>query len=101
MEGGTIIISSGEIITTAANNEQITKNVTQTSSAATFSQEVKSIVIQNVGSNEVFINFDGAALITHFKLEAGETLTLDVTVTAVHVICSSGETTTVNIIGLY
>jgi hypothetical protein len=56
------------------------------------------IELENVGSSACFIDLDNSAAITDLKLAAGERIIFeDVSFTDVSAICSTGETTTLNV----
>jgi len=74
--------------------------VTTGDRTTSFAQQVSSAVIQNLGDNDCFINFDGAATTSTYKLAINESLTVPLKFTDLHAITSAG-TTTVQAIGFY
>ena len=78
--------------------EQETLSVSNSTSSVSFSQEMDTVLIKNIGSTLCYVNFDAAATTNSFDLAAGDTLSIDTNITAVHAITASG-TTTLRIIG--
>lgn len=78
--------------------EQQTLSVTSTTGSVSFSQEMDTVLIKNIGSTLCYVNFDAAATTSSWDLSPNDTLSVDTNVTAVHAITASG-TTTLRIIG--
>lgn len=78
--------------------EQETLSVTTTTGSVSFSQEMDTVLIKNIGGTTCYINFDAASTTSSWELAGGDTLAIDTNVTAVHAITASG-TTTLRIIG--
>ena len=73
---------------------------TDSNDSVTFSPTVKIVTLINKGADSVFINLNGAATTSHFRMEPEETLIIGLsTITTVQAICDTGETATLNIIG--
>lgn len=77
--------------------EQATLSVTTTTGSVSFSQEMDTVLIKNLGGT-CYINFDAAATTSSYELSASDTLAVDTNVTAIHAITATG-TTTLRIIG--
>jgi hypothetical protein len=75
-------------------------SVSDTSSSVSFSSAVILAKIKNVGTSACYFNLDATATTDHFKLEPEDEIEVGLDdITAVHAICDSSETTTLNIIG--
>lgn len=79
-----------------------TASVTQTASTALASDSDRSfLLIQNIGSNDIWFAFGATAVATTggFKLTSGSTLLLDIKVIKkdLSVICAAGQTSTLAI----
>ena len=82
-----------------AGNQTNVLSVTATTGSVSFTQAAYYVEMYNSGSNECYVNFDAAALVTHMEILPGETLRLYAGVTAIHAICNTAETTTLQILG--
>lgn len=78
--------------------EQETLSVSTNSSNVSYSEARKNHLIKNIGTISCYINFDGVATTDSFLLKAGEVLSFNGSVTAIHAITSAG-TTILRIIG--
>ena len=78
--------------------EQETLSVSTSTASVSFSQEMDTVLIKNIGSTLCYVNFDAAATTSSWDLSPNDTLAIDTNVTAVHAITASG-TTTLRIIG--
>lgn len=78
--------------------EQETLSVTTTSASVSYSEEMDTHLIKNIGSTTCYINFDATATTSDYELLPGKALAIDTNATAIHAITASG-TTTLRIIG--
>ena len=85
-----------------ANPQQFTISVSQADSTHTdFSPVVNLVYIKNTGIQHCYINLNGAATTSHFKLKQDDEIYIGLqTITDVHAICDTGETTTLKVIGV-
>lgn len=81
--------------------QQVSLAVTATSGSVSFSQPVKSVLIENTGASDAYINFGSAATTAHYRLSPYESMSLELTFTALHAICDATKTTTLRAIGLF
>lgn len=73
---------------------------TQTNSSVTFSPLVNYIIIKNIGGYPAYLNFNGVATTSHFKIDPSETLEIGLkNLETVQSICDTGRTTTLTIVG--
>lgn len=82
---------------------QTTKiSVTTSDSTHTdFSPIVDRVTIENIGTDNCYINLNAAATTSHYKLYTGQSLTLGLQkITDVHAITDTGDATTLSIIGV-
>lgn len=86
--------------TTATVGVSVTKlSCSQSNSSYTLPTGTHHIVMRNSGVNEVFINLDGAATTSHYQVDAGDTFRISpVGATTLQAICSTSETTTLNVV---
>ena len=83
-----------------ANTEVLNLSVSDTSSSVSFTTASVLTTIKNIGSNKCFFNLNATATTDHFQLDPDDEITIGYdSVSAVHAICNSGETTTLRIIG--
>lgn len=94
-------IKTIDVFTSGSADEQEVASVTDSDTAATFDQQVKSYFVYNDGPNAVHYKRDAAATTSNFKIPAKAWLMDDIPVTALHFICASGETATVYAKGNY
>jgi hypothetical protein len=81
------------------NFEQLSISVTDTSGSQSYSKEMDNHIIQNIGANVCYLNFDAVATTSGWKLNPSEFLLFNGKVTDIHAICDSTKTTTLRIIG--
>lgn len=79
--------------------ETKTLSVSDSSSSVSFSATVFSCKIYNAGSSNAYVEFDSAATTSDFMIAPGKTLSINTDIDAVHAICDSAETTTLQIFG--
>lgn len=73
---------------------------TQTNSSVTFSPLVNYIIIKNIGGYPAYLNFNGVATTSHFKIDPSETLEIGLkNLETVQSICDTSRTTTLTIVG--
>jgi hypothetical protein len=76
-----------------------TKSVTDTSTTFTPTATLFYVEIYNQAGNTVYVNFGSAATTNHFPIFVGETFKMFGSITDVRLICDTGLTATVQIIG--
>ena len=86
--------TSSEILSISATDSSGTVSFTDTSS-------YKDILITNEGSSEVYVAINSTATTADFRLEPRESLTVMSNKYQIAAICNTGETATVNILGVY
>jgi hypothetical protein len=79
-------------------NNQQTLSVSDTSSSASFVPNHYYAEIYNGGANTVYVNFNATATTNHFPVFAGETLKIYTDIAAIHAICDTSLTSTLQII---
>jgi len=84
-----------------ASPEVFKISVTDADSTHTdFSPVAYKVNMKNTGTASCYINLNGTALISHFKLESGDEMEMGLaTITDVHAICDTGEITVLRIVG--
>jgi len=85
-----------------ASPQTTTVSVGTTDSTHTdFSPVVNRVMIKNTGSYNCYINLNATATTSMYKLYTGQTITIGLsTITDVHAICDTGESTTLVITGI-
>lgn len=72
---------------------------TATTASVALPASVYLLTIRNTGVNVAYINFDSAALTTHFQVDAGDSIQLTpVGTSTLHAICAATKTTTLNFV---
>jgi len=80
-------------------SEVVRISVSDTETITNLSSTANYLVIKNSGSNTAYVNLDGTATTDSFPIFANETLEIGVRgVSAIHSICDTGLTTTLNVI---
>jgi hypothetical protein len=75
-------------------NTQVKKiSVTTSNASVTFSPTVKKVTIKNIGSVTGRFNLNGAATTSHFPIDAGDEITIELdSITTVQAITDSSST---------
>jgi len=87
---------------TASKGKEILRpgTIGATEVVSSFSQEMNSVLILNDGPNPVYIDFDSTVTVaTGMKIPAKAWWSGNVPITSIHLICESGNTAEVYIIG--
>jgi len=85
-----------------ASPQLVSISVTDSDSTHTdFSPVVNRVKITNLGSSACYFNLNAAATTSHFKLFPEDEIIIGLrTITDVHAICDTGETTTLSVAGI-
>jgi len=78
--------------------EQETLSVTAVTGSVSYSAERDFHIIQNIGAENVYVNFDAAATTSSYLITAGSTKLFETNATAIHSITAQ-NTSTIRIIG--
>ena len=89
------------MISTATSDEQLKIAVTDSDSSASFTQQVKSVLLYNDGPNTVHYNRDATSTTNKLIIRPRSAIVVDVPITTPHFICASGETATVYCLGVF
>jgi len=89
------------VISSASNMEQLKVSVTDTEKTASFSVEVKSVLIYNDGGSDVHFNNQAGVTASNFKIPANSWIGIDLKAKTLYFKCDSGGSATVYLIGLY
>jgi len=88
------------MITTAQEEEQEKASVTASETIVTFSKEVKAFLIYNDGVYAVHYSLTTGLDTNNFMIPAGAGLMMDLPTTKIYLICATGKTATVYVVGV-